>query len=374
MRHNYLSRRDFLKLAGLGLGALAFKPRRIAEPLSPTDFPNAERLGRVLSRLDVRSAPSLGAPAVKTLYEDSIVEWQREMVSSVFVEGRINQRWVETPEGYIYSPDLQPVRNQPNTPLGAIPDGKPGFWAEVTVPYVDLRVEGSPASPWAKDVISYGLQPRLYYSQVAWIDQIRPGDGGQTLYRFNEDTGHGFGYGDIFWADGTAFRPLTPEDVAPINPEVDPAQKRIYIDATSQYQTLRCLEGSTEVYFCRVSTGAAWDAGGNIVDKWSTPLGEQTTWRKAISLHMSGGSTGAGYDTPAISWTTLFNPDGIAVHAAFWHNDFGAPRSHGCVNARPDDAKWIFRWTTPNVGLDQSDITLQWPDGGTHVIVDKLKV
>jgi lipoprotein-anchoring transpeptidase ErfK/SrfK len=372
MRPNNLSRRDFLKLTGLGLGALAFNPHRTGPASDLPQFPNAERLGRVLSRLDVRSAASLGAPAVKTLYEDSIVEWQREVVSAVVVEGRVNQRWVETPEGFIYSPDLQPVRNQPNTALTAVPAGKPGFWAEVTVPYVDLAVENAPASPWAKDVISYGLKPRLYYSQVGWIDQVRAGDGGRSLYRFNEDAGHGFGYGDIFWADGSAFRPLTEDDVSPINPDVDPAQKKVYINAT--YETLQCFEGSTEVYFCRVSSGAKWDAYGNVVDKWSTPLGEQTTWRKAISIHMSGGSTGAGFDTPAISWTTLFNPDGIAVHAAFWHNDFGAPRSHGCVNARPEDAKWIFRWTTPNVSLDQSDISLQWPNGGTHIIVDELRV
>lgn len=363
-----ISRRDFLKLAGVSLGTLAFFPYRQRFPLP--QFPTAERLGRVLAKVDVRSAPSENAPVVTTLYEDTIVEWGREIVGPM--SGRINQRWVETPQGFIYAADVQPVRNQPNTPLTAIPDGKPGFWAEVTVPYVDLILETAPASPWVKDLLQYNLTPRLYYSQVVWIDQIRTDANGQILYRFNEDTGHGYGYGDVFWADGAAFRPLTEEDVSPIHPEVDPAQKKVYINLT--YQTLSCFEGNTEVYFCRISSGAKWDAAGNIVDKWSTPLGEQITWRKAISLHMSGGQTGSGYDTPAISWTTLFNPDGIAIHAAFWHNDFGAPRSHGCINARPEDAKWIFRWTTPHVSLEQSDISLQWPDGGTHVIVDEVRI
>jgi len=106
------------------------------------------------------------------------------------------------------------------------------------------------------------------------------------------------------------------------------------------------------------------------VDKWSTPVGEnQATWRKTISLHMIGGTTGAGYDTPAVSWTMLFNGSGIAIHAAFWHNDFGTPRSHGCVHARPADARWIFRWSTPYLTLDQSDVQLTWPDHGTLVSV-----
>jgi hypothetical protein len=90
----------------------------------------------------------------------------------------------------------------------------------------------------------------LYYGQVA----ITRFDG-WTTYRFNEDAGHGYGYGDIFWVDAAAFRPLTEEDVAPIHPEVDPNIKKVYVDATSEYQTLSCFEGTTEVYFCRVSTG-----------------------------------------------------------------------------------------------------------------------
>jgi len=374
MKTFYLSRRDFLKLAGASLGALALRTYNQDLPL--LQFPNAERLGRVCidGRVDVKAAPSDGAATVSTIYSDAVVEWLREVIGPM--QGRINQRWVETPAGYIYAADLQPVRNLPNTPLTAMPEGKIGFWAEVTVPYVDLYLDNPPPrSPWAKDLIeTYRLNPRLYYTQVAWIDQIKTDDTGRIYYRFNEDVGHGFGYGDIFFAEGAAFHPLTEEEIAPIHPEVDPNIKKVVVDRTANYQNLSCLEGNTEVYFCRVSTGTVWGASGNAGDKYLTPLGEHTTWRKIISLHMSGGTTGAGYDTPAVSWTTLFSGEGIAVHAAFWHNDFGSPRSHGCVNARPEDAKWIFRWTTPAVSLEQSDIQLQWPNGGTHVIVKERTV
>ena len=40
---------------------------------------------------------------------------------------------------------------------------------------------------------------------------------------------------------------------------------------------------------------------------------------------------------------------GYALHAAFWHEDFGRPRSHGCINLSPRDAAWIFEWTEPHL-------------------------
>jgi lipoprotein-anchoring transpeptidase ErfK/SrfK len=166
----------------------------------------------------------------------------------------------------------------------------------------------------------------------------------------------------LYWADGAAFRVLTDEDVSPINPDVDPQEKTVRVNLT--YQTLSCFEGNREVYFCRVSTG--------ILDEF-TPVGDHTTWRKLVSVHMGQGTVSAGYDTPGIAWTNLFAGEGVAIHSTFWHNDFGHKRSHGCVNARPDDAHWIWRWTLPEVPLEPGDVTVQMP-GGTHVIVEKRLV
>ena len=107
--------------------------------------------------------------------------------------------------------------------------------------------------------------------------------------------------------------------------------KRIEVNIARQ--TLSCFEGRNEVYFCRISSGALWHAWGNAVDAWATPLGKFPIWRKLISLHMSGGSSGGGWDLPAIAWTSLFAENGVAIHSTFWHNNFGEPMSHGCVNA-----------------------------------------
>jgi len=375
-----LSRRDFLKLTGMGLGALAFNPfKPERSPLALPQFPVSDRLGRVFSKIDVHIEPSFNAPSVKVLYDDEIVVWQQEVVTRGALDMNIiNQRWVSTPDGYIYAPQLQPVRNAPNPPITVLPSGQLGFWAEVTVPYVDMRLEGAAASPHIKSLLEGNFPVRLYYSQVVWIDQIAQ-DGGVIFYRFNENGGRptgitGGSYGDLLWGEASAFRPLTPEDVVPISPEVDPTSKKVVVDRTENYQTLSCYEGSQEVYFCRVSTGQYRDVYGNPVTEYLTPLGEHTTWRKSISIHMSGGTTGTGYDTPAVSWSTLFSGEGYAIHAAFWHNNFGVPRSHGCVNCQPEDAKWIFRWATPVNSLTEGDVVSEGLTNGTHVIVQELTV
>lgn len=363
MRNPYeLSRRDFLKFSALGLSAFAFRPfQRWKAQLS--DFPDAERLGRIcVGKVDLRAKPSVDSASVGVLYEDAVVPWLREVIGPAPL-GRVNRRWVETPDGYIYTPSVQPVKYQPNQPLTQLPSSQTsgvGMWAEVSVPYVDVFLANPPArSPW----LEHTNMPRLYYSQIMWIDDVQTNNQGQVLYRVNEKFGTP---GDIFWAAAEAFRPLTEEELAPINPEVEDKRVEVNLD----FQTMSCYEGNHEVYFCRISSGGKWDAEGNVVDKWSTPVGPHPIWRKLISIHMIGGTTGAGYDLPGIAWTTLFSGEGVAIHSTFWHNDYGVQRSHGCVNAAPDDAKWVFRWTTPQVNYDPGDMTVQMPGGTIIDIVE----
>jgi lipoprotein-anchoring transpeptidase ErfK/SrfK len=353
-----LTRREFLKKSLIGAGAFAISPVVDWSALQQ-EWPDAEQLGRNCTGgwIELKSRPTDNSVTLNKVFEDSVVIWLQEVIGT---PRSISRRWVETPEGYLYSPYLQPVRNQPNQPISTIPEtgmGK-GFWAEVSVPYVDIYPEHAPCSPWLQEV----PKPRLYYSQVLWVDEMRTSENGQTSYRVNEKYGN---CGDIYWADGKAFRPLTMDELQPIHP--DAGDKRIIVDLN--YQALSCYEGNDEVYFCRISSGGKFDYQGNPVDKYATPVGQHLPWRKSLSIHMAGGSTGAGWDTPGIAWTILFDPDGAAIHSTFWHNDFGVPRSHGCVNARPEDAKWIFRWAEPFVGYDPGDLQMQ---GSIGTIVDIL--
>jgi lipoprotein-anchoring transpeptidase ErfK/SrfK len=351
--HNPISRRRFLSMAGLAAGGLA-----LPAWLPVSALPTSERLGRVnVGMAELKLRPDQDGPTVRPLYQDTVVPWVREVVGRR--PFRINQRWVETDEGYVWAAYLQPVRNLPNPPLASLPVTSlgAGMWAEITVPYVDVALANPPArSPWLQNT----ERPRLYYRQVFWIDQIKTNSEGKVLYRVNER----FGYGDLLWADAEGFRPLTEEEISPIHPEIE--EKRVVVDVT--YQTMSCFEGKNEVYYARVSTGMKNDLYGNPVDKWSTPPGRRPIWRKLISVHMTGGSTGGGYDLPGVSWTSLFEGNGVAIHSTYWHNNFGEPMSHGCVNASPEDAQWVFRWTQPVVAMDPGDVTVTWP-GGTIVEV-----
>jgi hypothetical protein len=194
-----------------------------------------------------------------------------------------------------------------------------------------------------------------------WADQIRSDETGQVWYRLNEK----YGLGDIFWGQAEAFRPLGADEMEPINAEVE--DKRIVVKIWEQ--TLSCFEGSREVHFARISSGALYDNLGNAVDAWATPVGESPIWRKAVSLPLAGGSASAGWSLPAVGWVSLFVGTGVAIHSTYWHNNFGEPSSRGCVNASPDDANWIFRWSQPVVPTDPGDVTVEWP-GGTLVIVE----
>jgi lipoprotein-anchoring transpeptidase ErfK/SrfK len=98
----------------------------------------------------------------------------------------------------------------------------------------------------------------------------------------------------------------------------------------------------------RAATGAIFYTGN-----FSTPQGSFTTHRKRPSRHMMD-PAGSSYDLPGVPWVCYVNDNGVAFHGTYWHNDFGSPRSHGCINLSNDAAKWIYRWTSPTVPLKQN--------------------
>jgi lipoprotein-anchoring transpeptidase ErfK/SrfK len=371
LRREGFSRRDFLKLAAISLGGLSL--RGLPFPgwesiLTLPEFPSADHLGRVaVGMVELKQRPDLESPTLGVLYEDAVLPWLREVAgaSPAFIFN--NQRWVETPQGFIYGPYVQPVYNRPNQPVDQLPPSSrgPGMWVEVTVPYAEAIMDKAEPSSnsWVEAKLDQGLPLRFYYGQTFWVDAIKTDNQGRVFYRVNPNY---YGGVDLLWAAAEAFRPITTQELTPINPDV--TDKRIEVDVT--HQTLSCFEGREEVYFCRVSTGAKYDMYGNVVDKWATPVGKHRITRKYISLQMSGGTTGAGYDLPGIAWTSIFATGGVAIHSTFWHHNYGDPVSHGCVNCLPQDAKWVFRWTSPEVVYDPGmlDVTVSG-DGSTGVEV-----
>ena len=112
-------------------------------------------------------------------------------------------------------------------------------------------------------------------------------------------------------------------------------EKWIEVDLSDQ--RLYMKEGDKIVNSFLVSTG-----------KWyPTPTGEWRIWTKLRYTRMKGGSKALGtfYDLPNVPYT-MYYYKGYGIHGAYWHNNFGQPMSHGCVNVRPEEAGVVFNWAS----------------------------
>ncbi len=121
------------------------------------------------------------------------------------------------------------------------------------------------------------------------------------------------------------------------------AEKHIYVDLSTQQ--LYAYEGSKLIYNFTVSTG-----------KWGpTPTGDFRIWVKLRYTHMEGGEKDKGtyYNLYNVPYVMFFYNDqvgrgqGYSLHGAYWHDNFGYPMSHGCVNMKPRDAAMLFDWAEP---------------------------
>ena len=68
----------------------------------------------------------------------------------------------------------------------------------------------------------------------------------------------------------------------------------------------------------------------------------------------AGDLAASGFDLPGVPWVQYITESGVSLHGTFWHNDFGRPRSHGCINLSVAAAKWLYRWTSPAVPIDRA--------------------
>ena len=84
---------------------------------------------------------------------------------------------------------------------------------------------------------------------------------------------------------------------------------------------------------------------------------------------MTGG-TGDDYcDLPGVGFPTFLTWSGVAIHTAYWHNDFRVMRSHGCLNVPAAVSRWVWRWTAPVAPYDEAYYTTPPGVAGTRVIV-----
>ncbi len=164
----------------------------------------------------------------------------------------------------------------------------------------------------------------------------------------------------ILYVAAAHLRIVPEEELVPLSPDIPPSAKRLEVHLSKQLVV--AYEWDRPVFMARAATGTEFSNG-----RYLTPSGQHTTFHKRPSRHMAAGNLAAnGYDLPGVPWIAYITESGIAFHGTYWHNDYGRPRSHGCINLTSKAAKWIYRWTLPVVPPDQQRV---YEDFGTRVDV-----
>lgn len=133
-----------------------------------------------------------------------------------------------------------------------------------------------------------------------------------------------------------------------------------WIDVSLDEQRLRAYEGYRLVMEFPISSGL-----------WApTPKGTFSIWYKTRNQTMSGGSKELGtyYYLPNVPHNMFFH-QGYAIHGAYWHNNFGHPMSHGCVNSPLASVAQLFEWAGPLVPPSQNAVRASAENPGTRVVV-----
>ena len=321
------SRRDFLKLGGLSLAGLGFSPSLDWF----ADFDDSNLVRVATKSVSVYSKPSDQSTIVSTWYRDELMHIYEQVVAE---EPKVNPIWYRVWGGFVHRARLQRVKILFNQGLPSLPEGMRRL-AEVTVPYTQ-------AYRYSK---AYGWQPnlRLYYESVHWIEAIEPGPDGNLWYRVYDDL-TGFPY----HINPLHVRPIPAEEIEPINPDVPAENKRIEVNLTTQ--VLTAYEYDKPVLKATVATGIPFGPRDKKGISTKTPDGDFHIQEKMPAKHMGDGNLFADtddYELPGVPWTCFFTDVGHAFHGTYWHDNFGTPMSHGCVNMRTEEAKWLFCWVTP---------------------------
>ena len=288
------------------------------------DFANLQ--GRMINRtVWSYEEPDAKSRRAKLYWHDLVVPITNTTISND--ESAYNRVWYQLEEGgYAYSGGIQPVRTILNQPQ---PIPARGALGEVSVPYTDAYLE-----PDEQAEFIY----RLYYETVHWVASAVDSTARSTWYRLWDDK-----FEQNYYVPAKHIRLIPAEELTPLSPHVPGENKRVEVRLDEQL--LLAYENERAVFATRISTG-----GKRLSGKYTTPVGEFITFHKRPTRHMAAGDIASnGFDFPGVPWVLYITESGISFHGTYWHNDYGIPHSHGCINLTPQAAKWLYRWTLPTV-------------------------
>ncbi len=307
-------------------------------PSSPFRFPPFPphpriTIGRVaVPAINVYSLPTFNSERVGILEKDNLVTILGEISSP---DGpKHNPTWYQLAEGYAHSGRIQVIRKvQPSKVPETFPSS--GLLGEIILPYIQ--------SQWFVRGEGWQELYRLYFESLHWVTAVDEGPDGQAWYCLR-DTNPAIEY----YVPVQAIRFVDPKEYEPIHADVPGSEK--YIRVSLSQQTLVAYEDKQPVFQTSISSGIHTENLPPDLLPTDTPLGVYHIQLKMPSRHMGDGHITAdptAYELPGVPWVMVFQKDGVALHGTYWHNNFGTPMSHGCVNLRNADALWLFRWTEP---------------------------
>lgn len=340
MLNPQLSRREFLKLATSGTLAFALSDLKLDRALAAPTLPQGLM---TISGIPLYDAPSFNANKTFNFGKDKVVDITA--VEENGAEGNpFNRVWYQVNnEGYTYSGWVLPVETRYQKPMFEVP--QKGRVGEITVPFVDTK-----SAPYVYARRGY----RVYYGSTHWVKRV-------VVTREEKSIWYEIYDSEVkryLYVPSHSMRLVPYEELTLLSPEVPNESKLIVIDLQTQMVT--AFEGEKLVFSQRCSSGA---------EGTETPRGEFRTYHKGPAVHMTnqGDAIENIYNLPGVPWCSFFTGAGHALHGAYWHNDYGRPRSHGCVNLPSEAAKFLYRWSMPVVPTDADYVHM--PGEGTRVQV-----
>lgn len=343
-----VSRRDFLKLSALSLGGAAASrfPEGEADHASLAE----SGIGRVAyESISVFEAPRLGANTSGFRFRDELLNLHYPVTP--LTGPAYNPHWYRIEGGYVHSGLVQPVGIEFNDVLDRLDES--GQLTRLTVPF-SRPFTYSQSEGWKPEDLYL-----LYYGSNHWVTDIVAGPDDEPWYQITEAW-----EGVQYYVKAKHLQPYALTDLEPISPDVSATEKRIEVSLA--HQSLNAYEGDQIVLSTQISSGVSGQAGSGLPT--TTPTGNFNISSKLSAKYMGANrltDTLGDKFLPGVPWTAFFAEGGYAIHGAYWHNNFGAPMSRGCINMRPAEAQWLYRWITPIASAEEWEAR----GYGTRVIV-----
>lgn len=330
--HKHLSRRGFLKesllLAGCGLLTMNKQKRALwAFNAYPAEEANSALIRILADDVPLYQDTNRSSPILHTYQFNDVLEINQIVLGEN--NNPINRKWYEIAEsGFVQATSAQPVQKITNEIKTAI--NIRGELAQVSVPFITAF----PAKQNRQKNEQF-----FYYGSTHWVYDTVTDQDGQVYYKLKEDH-----WEDVYFVLAKHMHVFSDSELSPIHAEVPLEEKKIEVDLRGQI--LIAYEYGKPVLFSPMSSGAL-----NAQPERATPPGEYVIQYKRPSRHMLHSERFWMNDVElfGVPWVSYFTDSGIAFHGTYWHNDFGIPHSHGCVNLPIPAARWIYLWSQPVV-------------------------